>query len=87
MSDWKKLTDTVEYQHAVWSPRDTMENKTLRKFSETCEYFDISDNIDAAIASIDGYLYLVIDWERGDTLEDPIEYTEKTVAFRITGGA
>jgi len=85
MSDWKKLTDTVEYQQG-WSPRDTMENKTLRKFSKTCEYFDISDKIDAAIAIIDGYLYLVIDWERGDTLEDPIEHTEKTVAFRITGG-
>ena len=47
---------------------------------------DAGDKIDAAIAIIDGYLYLVIDWERGDTLEDPIEHTEKTVAFRITGG-
>ena len=83
MSDWKKLTDTVEYQQE-WSPRDTMEDKTLRKFSESCEYFDINDNVDVAIATIDGQLYLVIDWERGDTLEDPIEHTEKTVAFRIT---
>ena len=49
MSDWKKLTDTIEYQQG-WSPRDTMEDKTLRKFSESCEYFDISDKIDAAIA-------------------------------------
>ena len=56
MSDWKKLTDTIEYQQG-WSPRDTMEDKTLRKFSESCEYFDISDKIDAAIAIIDGYLY------------------------------
>ncbi len=83
MSDWKKLTDTVEYQQE-WSPRDTMEDKTLRKFSESCKYFDITDCCVAAIATIDGQLYLVIDWERGDTLEDPIEHTEKTVAFRIT---
>ena len=79
MSDWKKLTDTVEYQQG-WNTRDTMEDKTLRKFSETCEYFDISDNIDAAIATIDGQLYLLIDWEE----DAEAEHTEKAVAFRIT---
>ena len=80
MEDWKKLTDTIEYQQG-WNTRDIMEDKTLRKFSETCEYFDINDEVDVAIATIDGQLYLLIDWEEDDAAED----TEKSVAFRITG--
>ncbi len=78
MSDWKKLADTNEYQQG-WNTRDTMEDKTLRKFSESCEYFNINDNVYVAIATIDGQLYLLIDWEE----DAEAEHTEKTVAFRI----
>ena len=77
-NDWKKLTDTVEYQKS-WNTRDCMEDKTLRKFAEICKYFDLGDMVDVAIATIDGHLYLLIDWEEDDAAEE----TEKSIAFRI----
>jgi hypothetical protein len=97
-NDWKKLTDTVEYQKS-WNTRDCMEDKTLRKFAEICKYFDLGDTrainlenfkqgrgldrlqpvVDVAIATIDGHLYLLIDWEEDDAAEE----TEKSIAFRI----
>ena len=98
MYDWKKLTDAIEYQKS-WNTRDCMEDKTLREFAETCEYFDLGDTratnlenfkqgggldclqpvVDVAIATIEGDLYLLIDWEEDDAAEE----TEKSVAFRI----
>jgi len=78
MYDWKKLTDAIEYQKS-WNTRDCMEDKTLREFAETCEYFELGDMVDVAIATIEGDLYLLIDWEEDDAAEE----TEKSVAFRI----
>ena len=79
MSDWKKLSDNVEYQ-LEWSPRNIMEDPTLELFSKMCESFKLGDNLNVAILKIDGgYIYLVVDWEENQLAEN----TEKTIAFRI----
>tara|TARA_R110002020_G_scaffold438494_1_gene648928 strand:+ start:258 stop:503 length:246 start_codon:yes stop_codon:yes gene_type:complete len=79
MSDWKKLSDNVDCQ-LNWSPRNTADDPTLELFSTICEYFYIGDNLDVAIAKINGfYTYLVVDWEENQFAEN----TEKSIAFRI----
>tara|TARA_R110000764_G_scaffold232398_1_gene324857 strand:+ start:28 stop:270 length:243 start_codon:yes stop_codon:yes gene_type:complete len=79
MSDWKKLSDNVEYQLG-WSPRNIMEDPTLELFSKMCECFKLGDNLNVAILKIDGgYTHLVVDWEENQLAEN----TEKTIAFRI----
>ena len=79
MSDWKKLSDNVDCQQD-WSPRNTGEDRTLEVFADTCEWYSgLGNHLDVAIAKIDGYTYVLVDWEEEESVED----TEKAIAFRI----
>tara|TARA_R100000781_G_C4030458_1_gene110415 strand:+ start:40 stop:315 length:276 start_codon:yes stop_codon:yes gene_type:complete len=64
-----------------WTPRNTMEDPILREFSEKCDYFTLSKflNLDIAIATIDKYLYIVVDWEQNDYAE----HSNNSMSFRI----
>ena len=64
-----------------WTPRNIMGDPILREFSQKCDYFTLSKflNKDIAIATIDEYLYIVVDWEQ----DDLAKYSANSMSFRI----
>ncbi len=83
MTDWIKLTNSIDYQKFCWSPRNTAEDAELIHLAKTGKYyyFPLNDTLDVLGGkSKDGkYTYLVIDWEENVLAED----TNNSISFRI----
>jgi len=84
--EWYPLGEALDGKTKIswqggWTPRNIMDDPILREFSEKCDYFTLSKflNLTIAIATIDKYLYIVVDWEQNDYAE----HSNNSMSFRI----